>query len=66
MGARKLWHEVLAVPHTAGRAEIEKKRLELLGKLHPDRPGGDAEAAAAVNAAYTEALEVLAAEARAQ
>jgi hypothetical protein len=66
MGARKLWYEVLAIPHTASKAEIEKKRLELLGKLHPDRPGGDAEAAADVNAAYREALEVLAAEARAQ
>jgi hypothetical protein len=66
MGARKLWYEVLALPHTAGKAEIEKKRLELLGKLHPDRPGGDAEAAAEVNAAYREALEVLAAEPRAQ
>jgi DnaJ domain len=65
MGARKLWYEVLAVPHTASKAEIERKRLELLGKLHPDRPGGDAEAAADVNAAYREALEVLAAEARA-
>jgi hypothetical protein len=64
MGTRKLWYEVLAVPHTATKDQIERKRLELLGKLHPDRPGGDAELAADVNAAYREALEVLAAEAR--
>jgi hypothetical protein len=65
MGARKLWYEVLALPHTASKDQIERKRLELLGKLHPDRPGGDAELAADVNAAYREALEVLKAEARA-
>lgn len=64
MGAPKLWYEVLAVPHTATRMEIEHKRLELLGRLHPDRPGGDAELAADVNAAYREALDVLAREAR--
>lgn len=65
MGARKLWYEVLALPHTATREQIDRKRIELLGKLHPDRPGGDAEAAADVNAAYREALDVLTAEARA-
>lgn len=59
MGARKLWYEVLGVPHTAPRSEIERKRLELLGRLHPDKPGGDAEAAADVNAAYREALEAI-------
>jgi len=64
MGARKLWYEVLALPHTANKAEIERKRLELLGRLHPDKPGGDAELAAEINAAYREALEVLKAEAR--
>lgn len=64
MGARRLWYEVLALPHTATRAEIDRKRLELLGRLHPDKPGGDAEAAADINAAYSEAIEVLKAEAR--
>lgn len=59
MGARKLWYEVLGVPHTAPRSEIERKRLELLGRLHPDKPGGDAAAAADVNAAYREALEAM-------
>lgn len=64
MGARKLWHEVLGLPHTATREQIDHKRIGLLSRLHPDRPGGDAEAAADVNAAYREALDVLAREAR--
>lgn len=65
MGAPKLWYEVLALPHTATKAEIERKRLELLDKLHPDRPGGDADAAADVNAAYREAMKILEGEASA-
>ena len=64
MGARRLWYEVLAVPHTATKDEIDRKRLELLGTIHPDRPGGDAELAAEINAAYREALDILKAEAR--
>lgn len=67
MGAPKLWHEVLGLPHTATRDQIVAKRNELLRKLHPDVAGvGTADLAADVNAAYREALEVLAAEARAQ
>lgn len=66
MSARKLWHEVLGLPHTANDAQIRAKRLELLARLHPDRPGtGDAEAAADINQAFNEALAVLRAEARA-
>lgn len=65
MGAPKMWHEVLGLPHTAKRAEIERRRLELLAQVHPDKPGGDPELAADVNAAYREALQVLKDEAHA-
>lgn len=62
MGARRLWYEVLGLPHTATEAQIRDKRLELLAKCHPDKVGGDADRAAEINEAFNEALGVIKAE----
>jgi hypothetical protein len=52
LAAARAWWEVLGLPSTATGMQIRARRLELLEKFHPDRPGGDVNQAAEVNAAY--------------
>lgn len=53
--AAEHWSDVLGVPRTAPRAEIEAAYRSLRGKHHPDRAGGDSEAFQRVQRAYEEA-----------
>lgn len=55
MPAAQAWWDVLGVPPDARGEAITRRRLELLGQLHPDRQTGDANRAAEVNAAYDQA-----------
>lgn len=55
VGAKRQWWEILALPQTASRAEIDRKRTELLRRHHPD-VGGSHTMAAEINAAYAEAI----------
>lgn len=52
--SKRPWWVVLGVPESATWLTIQKARVELLMRHHPDR-GGDPSAAAEVNAAYEEA-----------
>jgi len=54
--SRASWSEVLMVPATATRAQIEAAYRSLSKKLHPD-VGGSHEEMAALNAAYEEAKD---------
>jgi hypothetical protein len=56
MPAARPWWEVLGLSPTATADQIAARRRELLERLHPDRPGGDASQAADVNAAYQAAM----------
>lgn len=54
VGARRPWHVVLGVPDDATMEEIDRARLALLSKHHPDK-GGAPGLAAEINAAVDEA-----------
>ncbi len=51
------WWDVLELAANADVETIKRRRLELLRDLHPDRPGGDQDRAADVNAAYQAAMK---------
>ena len=55
VGEKKPWWVVLALPETASRDQIDRKRIELLRRHHPDVAGGSHTMAAEINAAYAEA-----------
>ena len=46
-------YDVLGVPPGASAEVVKAAHRALAAKLHPDRPGGDAQAMARVNTAYT-------------
>lgn len=50
---KKTYYEALGVPHDATPEDIKQAFRAQRGALHPDREGGDTEAMAALNAAYT-------------
>ncbi len=55
--ARRLWFEVLGVPEDAPWPVVERARLQLLERHHPDK-GGSGEMAYDVNAAFSEARQL--------
>lgn len=55
--APEQWFQVLGVPATATRAEIEAAYRRLAMQHHPDRPGGSAEQMARINRARDDGLE---------
>lgn len=56
VGEKQPWWVVLALPESASRDEIDRKRNDLLRKHHPDMTGGSHTRAAEINAAYQEAI----------
>lgn len=56
VGEKQPWWVILALPETATRDQIDRKRNELLRKFHPDVTGGSHTRAAEINAAYEEAI----------
>lgn len=56
MPAARAWWEVLGLPAAATGLQIKERRRQLLERLHPDRPGGDQNRAAEVNAAFQQAV----------
>ena len=58
MAGKRDYYEVLSLAKTATKDEIEKAYRKLATRFHPDRNGGDEEAAARFREA-TEAAEVL-------